>query len=145
MIEYGNTLSFHHVGVACRPNDVDRERAALDLLGYKPESEEFVDPRLGIRGLFLTAPTGNLPRLELCIPSHERSPIIHWLDRGIKMYHLAFETRLLASELERLRSGRAKIVFPPTPAVAFDLRRVAFLMLPNMLLIEVIESAGALG
>jgi hypothetical protein len=30
-------------------------------------------------------------------------------------------------------------MLPPTPAVAFGSRQVAFLMLPNLLLVEVIE------
>lgn len=135
-------LAFHHIGVACRPDHAERERATLALLGYAPEGSEFVDPGLGIRGMFLVGPPPARPRLELCLPLDEHSPITHWLNSGVKMYHLAFETPALLDDIGRLRDARAKLVVEPTPAVAFQQRRVAFLMLPNLLLVELIEAAA---
>jgi methylmalonyl-CoA/ethylmalonyl-CoA epimerase len=58
---------------------------------------------------------------------------------GVKLYHLGFIAADLPAEIERLRAQRAKLMFPPTPAVAFGNRRVAFVMLPNSLLVEIIE------
>jgi methylmalonyl-CoA/ethylmalonyl-CoA epimerase len=52
---------------------------------------------------------------------------------------LGFMASDLSAEIERLRAQRAKLMFPPTPAVAFGNRRVAFVMLPNLLLVEIIE------
>jgi methylmalonyl-CoA/ethylmalonyl-CoA epimerase len=132
---------FHHVGVACDPEAFAHgtERQNLDLLGYYPEGEEWVDRRLGMRGQFMIAEGVGAPRLELVAPHGNQSPVTLWLERGIKLYHLAFLATDLSAEIKRLREHRAKLMLPPTPAVAFGDRLVAFMMLPNLLLIELIE------
>lgn len=134
-------LLFHHIGVACRPDALAQgaEREKLDLLGYCPEGEEWTDDRLGMRGQFMVAGHAGAPRLELVAPYGSQSPVTSWLERGIKLYHLAFLATDLSAEIERMRKHRAKLMLPPTPAVAFGGRHVAFVMLPNLLLVEVIE------
>lgn len=99
-----------------------------------------MDERLGMRGQFMIADgVGRAPRVELIAPYGNQSPVTPWLERGIKLYHQGFLTGDLYAEIERLRAQRAKLMLPPTPAVAFGNRHVAFLMLPNLLLIEMIE------
>jgi len=127
---------FHHVGVAC--HDLERERRAMALIGYAAEGQEFVDPIQGIRGLFLVGPG---PRLELVSPLAPGGVLQTWLDRGAKMYHLAFEVSDMKSELDRLVDNRCKVMVGPVPAVAFGGRNIAFIMLPNMMLAELIEAA----
>jgi methylmalonyl-CoA/ethylmalonyl-CoA epimerase len=137
-----NSLLFHHVGVACNSEAFARgtERQNLDLLGYHPEGEEWLDERLGMRGQFMVGGNGGgAPRVELVAPHGDESPVKSWLTQGIKLYHLGFVATDLSVEIERLRAQRAKLMFPPTPAVAFGNRRVAFVMLPNLLLVEIIE------
>jgi methylmalonyl-CoA/ethylmalonyl-CoA epimerase len=128
-------MTFHHIGVACR--DLDRELRALAALGYSADSEPFVDPLQRIRGLFVSGPG---PRLELLAPAGDASPVTIWLERGIRMYHQAYEVDNLSDAIARFVAGRAIVVSPPTPAVAFGNREVAFLMLPNMQLIELIST-----
>lgn len=127
---------FHHVGIACQ--DLARECRAMALLGYAPEGAEFVDPIQGIRGLFLAGPG---PRLELVSPLAPGGVLQTWLDRGAKMYHLAFEVPDMQFELDRLVENRGKVMVGPVPAVAFGGRNIAFIMLPNMMLAELIEAA----
>ncbi len=138
---HGDRLTFHHIGVACHPDALTHgaEREELDLLGYCLEGEEWADDRLGMRGQFMVAADAGAPRLELVVPYGDRSPVTSWLERGIKLYHLAFLATDLSAELDRMRKHRAKLMLPPTPAVAFGGRHVAFVMLPNLLLIEMIE------
>ena len=136
-----NSLLFHHVGVACNAEKFARgtERQNLDLLGYYPEGEEWLDERLGMRGQFMGGSGAGAPRVELVAPFGEQSPVKSWLRKGVKLYHLGFTATDLSAEIERLRAQRAKLMFPPTPAVAFGGRRVAFVMLPNFPLVEIIE------
>jgi methylmalonyl-CoA/ethylmalonyl-CoA epimerase len=137
-----NSLLFHHVGVACHAEAFERgtERQNLDLLGYYPEGEEWLDEQLGMRGQFMVGGSGaGAPRVELVAPYGEQNPVKSWLRQGVKLYHLGFIADDLPTEIERLRAQRAKLMFPPTPAVAFGNRRVAFVMLPNSLLVEIIE------
>ncbi len=91
-----------------------------------------------MRGLFLA---GQAPRLELLQPldDGDGGVLAPWLKQDIKLYHLAYEVEGIAGAIDRLRTQRAKLVVPPVPAVAFDGREIAFLMLPNRLLIELIE------
>lgn len=131
------------MGVACNAEAFARgtERQNLDLLGYYPEGEEWLDEKLGMRGQFMVGGSGGAgaPRVELVAPYGEQSPVKSWLRQGVKLYHLGFIAADLPAEIERLRAQRAKLMFPPTPAVAFGNRRVAFVMLPNFLLVEIIE------
>jgi methylmalonyl-CoA/ethylmalonyl-CoA epimerase len=125
---------FHHVGVACA--DIAAEEARFALLGYRHEIGPFTDARQGVRGKFIV---GHGPRLELLEPlSPDSSTLAPWLDRDHKLYHLAYETGDLVAAIAYLRKESAKLMMDPTPAVAFDGREIAFVMLPNRMLVELI-------
>ena len=128
------TLAFHHVGLAC--TDIDQEAARLSVLGYRIEGAPFVDPVQGVRGMFVG---GQSPRLELLEPLGSAGVLTPWLEGGIKLYHLAYEAVDFDVSLASLREHRGRLVVPPTPAVAFDGRAIAFVMLPNRLLVELIQ------
>jgi methylmalonyl-CoA/ethylmalonyl-CoA epimerase len=136
-------LVFHHIGIACLPEHFARgkEREELGLLGYSPEGKEWTDERLGMKGQFLIAAHTGAPRMELVAPHGNSSPVTSWLERGVKLYHVAYLVENLSAEIERMRKNRAKMMLAPTPAVAFGGRNIAFLVMPNRLLIELIEKA----
>ena len=103
--------------------------------GYVQEGDEFHDPRQGVRGRFLVAP--DQPRIELLV--NEGSEVLTpWLDAGVHVYHRAYEVPSVEAGIAELREVRARVVVPPVPAVAFDGRLIAFLMLRNRLLVELI-------
>lgn len=130
----GLGLAFHHVGVACR--DLDREAAPLLALGFRAEGDDFTDPVQGVRGRFLVGPG---PRLELLAPLPGRPTLDPWLGSKVKFYHLAYETRDLdAAVAAVLDRCRAKPVVAPVASVAFAPRRIAFVMLPTLALVELI-------
>lgn len=128
-------MRFHHIGIACRDLDVDA--TAMTVLGYRAESEDFTDPQQGIRGRFIIGPG---PRFEL-LTQLERSGVLEpWLAKGVKAYHQGYEVSDLDAEIARLKSAGAIVVSAPQPAVAFGGRRISFLMLKNLLLVELIDS-----
>ena len=130
-------MRYHHIGVACR--DLEKEQLwYVGVLGYQPEGEGFADPLQGIRGRFLINGGTRIELLEALPGSDVLAP---WLQRGMTLYHLAFEVSGLEAAIDRLAVSRTRLVSPPKPAVAFDGRQVAFCMGPNLLLIELIESA----
>jgi methylmalonyl-CoA/ethylmalonyl-CoA epimerase len=129
-------LLFHHVGVACR--DLDAESKRFAALGYCLESADFLDPIQGVRGRFL-ASSG--PRLELLAPLGISGVLTPWLNAGVKLYHLAYEAPDFEGAIAHLRGEGGKMVVQPVPAAAFGRRRITFLMLPNMLLTELVETA----
>jgi len=128
-------LAFHHVGVACKA--IAAEEPFFAMLGYRREGEIFEDPAQGIRGRFLA---GQSPRLELLEPltPGAKGVLGPWLAQGVKLYHLAYLAPRLAPAIDALRGKRARLVVAPVPAVAFAGREIAFLMLPNRLLVELI-------
>jgi len=125
--------TFHHIGVACR--DLESETRRFAALGYQQEGPDFTDPIQGVSGRFLI---GGGPRLELLVPLSTEGCLAPWLKTGAKLYHLAYIVPDLDLEVTRLRGQGAKTVVPPVPAVAFEGRRITFLMLPNMMLVELI-------
>jgi methylmalonyl-CoA/ethylmalonyl-CoA epimerase len=127
-------LSFHHVGLACA--DLATEAAAHALLGFAPEGAIFEDPRQRVRGWFHAL--GPF-RVELLEPLDDTSPLHDWLRRGVKLYHVCFETDDLDGALDRLRAAGHRTVSPPTPAVAFDGRPVAFVLLRTRGLVELLQ------
>jgi len=56
------------------------------------------------------------------------------------MYHIGYKVRALVGAIERVRACGGKLIVPPVPAVAFAGREIAFVMLPNRLLIELIAT-----
>jgi methylmalonyl-CoA/ethylmalonyl-CoA epimerase len=135
MTSDGIDLAFHHVGVACR--DIEAEARHFAALGYVTEGRPFEDPVQGVRGIFMA---GQAPRVELlaALSTTPSGVLAPWLDRGTKLYHLAYVVSDLEEGIEMMRKRRGKLVVPPVPAVAFGGRAIAFLMLPNSLLIELI-------
>ncbi len=130
-------LDFHHVGIACRR--LASERESYLALGFKEEGPVFEDPRQQIRGQFLTQ--GSF-RVELLEPTTPESPVHAHLRAGVKMYHQAFTVAALGEAIAELQKTGAHVVVPPTPAVAFGGRSIAFLMLRTTMLIELIESGA---
>jgi methylmalonyl-CoA/ethylmalonyl-CoA epimerase len=127
------SIVFHHVGLISA--DIERESGELASLGYQLEGEPFVDPLQGVRGLFLARQS---PRLELLSPLVEEGVLGPWMRSKNKLYHLAYQASDLSGNIGALRQAGAKVVVNPVPAVAFQGRLIAFVMLPSMLLVELI-------
>ena len=112
----------------------------MTVLGCRAEKADFTDPIQGVRGRFLIGPG---PRLELLAAIPGRDTLDPWLKARVKLYHLAYEVDSIHEAIAHLVARRARHVSGPVPAVAFDGRSIAFLMLPNLLLIELIEAPKA--
>lgn len=108
----------------------------MAVLGYHEEGKDFLDTLQGIRGRFLA---GGGPRLELLVQTAQGGVLQPWLNGGIKFYHTAYETPDLGDGIAYLRGQRARLIVKPVPATAFNGRKIAFLMLPSMLLVELIQ------
>lgn len=131
-------MTFHHVGYACR--DLDAELAGLSVLGYSAVEARFEDPGQGVAGLFCEDAAGG-PRIELLAPLPGCDVLDPWLRGPAKLYHLAYEVPEIEPAIDRATREGARLVRPPVPAVAFDGRPIAFLMLPTRLLVEYVGLA----
>jgi len=86
---------------------------------------------------------------ELCLLETEGGPAIELvagpavtglLKRRVAIYHVCYEVSALEATLTFLRGGGALPIIPPTPAILFGGRRVAFLQSP-IGIIELLETA----
>jgi len=124
---------FHHLGVAC--DSLEGEFVSWRSLGYRPEGATFVDEAQGIRGQFLV---GGGPRLELLEATEGSATLAPWLKRRVKFYHAGYLVGAFDRAMDALARRGARVAREPAPSVYFG-ARIAFLMMPNMALIEVIE------
>ncbi len=129
-----NSLIFHHIGVAC--HNLDAEEEAFSILGYVRESPEFYDPIQGVHGRFLV---GGGPRLEILRNHDDPGVLSNWLRKGIRFYHVAYETELFDACSEAFAADGAKCVVMPVPAVAFGGRMISFYLMRNLTLVELID------
>ena len=127
-------FSFHHIGVATK--SMARELSAFRMLGYKKEDAFFEDEHQGIGGQFLVAK--NQPRLELLVnlPGSETlSPI---LAQGGKLYHFGYQAKNFDAALSIFLNNSSKLLRQPMLSTYFK-KRICFLMLRNLFIIELIE------
>jgi methylmalonyl-CoA/ethylmalonyl-CoA epimerase len=128
-------LEFHHIGYACE--GISDQLRHFQGLGYQIEIPIFEDPLQMVRGCFMTLGPN---RIELLQPTAPNAPLWPYLKKGIQMYHLAYLSPAFDRSLEELIGGGAMQVAKSQPAVAFQGRKISFLMLRNRLLVEIIES-----
>lgn len=108
-------------------------------LGFTVEDEIFEDPRQKIRGVFLVLDQYRIELLEAINPT-DGSPLDPFLSRGIKLYHHAFLVNQIHDAISDLLNQGAVVQVAPVESVAFKGKKIAFLMLKNMTLVELIES-----
>ena len=127
-------FEFHHIGVAVR--DISKEFSTFAFLGYTKSSEVFEDAEQGIQGLFLEAK--GQPRLELLADLDGRATISPVIESGNKMYHFAYTVSDIEKALNVFIKAKAKVVSPLKQSTYFG-KRICFLLLPNMYMIELVE------
>ena len=126
-------LAFHHIGVACERIDIETE--FWTSLGYQAEGDPFIDEAQGIRAKFMT---GAGPRIELIEDLDGSSTLAPWLKRDVKLYHMGYLADDFDSAIISVRSQRAIVLRAPMKSVYFG-TRIAFFLMPNRAVIELIE------
>ena len=97
------------------------------------------DPLQKVHVSFLRGAHSGDALIELVEPSCPESPVTRFLARGGGMHHVCYEVDNLEAQLAFSKSIRSTVVRKPVPAVAFDGRRIAWVMTRNRLLIEYLE------
>lgn len=129
-----DSMKLHHIGVATK--NIDREFEIFKKLGYKQCSDIFVDETQKIKGMFISA--DNQPCLELLENISDDGPLTNHLKKGNKFYHFAYTTTDIEKDYNYLLSQGAVPVVKITKATYFE--RICFVMLKNMMLIELVEN-----
>ena len=129
-------MKIDHIGYAVKR--IDRAIIAFQKLGY--EFEPVIDDT--DRNVKLAFGSKDGYRIELVAPLDKKleSPVDQYLSNAVGApYHICYESESLDAGIEELKTQGYKVVIEPRPAVAFDGRRVVFMMNIGFGLMEIVE------
>lgn len=130
--------TLHHVG--CVVDSIENRIESYKIsLGCTAVSEIFEDPIQRVRVVFLELPTAGLVQLELVEPASPDSPVTRFLEKRGTLHHFCFEVSDLQRQIEWMKSQGARLISSPKPAVAFNGRRIAWMLTADSLLVEYLE------
>ncbi len=127
-------FEFHHIGVATK--EIKSEMDVYKLLGYVREGKIFEDTQQGIRGQFMISK--NQPRIELLENLTDSHTLDIHLEKKNHLYHFAYTVSDIEKAVEIFTRCHARILSPMKESVYFE-KRICFLVLKNMFMIELVE------
>jgi methylmalonyl-CoA/ethylmalonyl-CoA epimerase len=131
------SLRLHHAGILVR----DIETAAARYVrraGCRLRTEKLHDAVQTAYVQFLALP-GDPTMLELVAPDGPESRLAGAAAKGGGLHHLCYATCDIEATGRDWREGGFFLIREPVPAVAFGGRRVAWLMSPEQVLVELVE------
>jgi len=130
-------LHFHHVGIVVE--DVERSAAIyMQRFGYEARSSIVHDLLQTAYVQFLSFP-GEQIFLELVSPDGPESSLALALKKGGGLNHICYSTQDIGETCQKLRAAGMFLIRPPTEAVAFNSRKIAWLADKNGTLFELVE------
>jgi methylmalonyl-CoA/ethylmalonyl-CoA epimerase len=132
---------YHHVGIAVR-NLGEAIPVYERLFGYQLISGPFDDPIQKVSVCFLSRGPAD-PALELVAPLGPSSPIDRVLKKGGGTYHICYQVPGIAAAIDHLVREGSMLLSGPDPAVAFEMRPIAWLMTEAGLLVELVQAPAA--
>ena len=133
-----DNFAFHHVGVAVR-HMTESIPVFERLFGYKVVSGPFDDPIQNVSVCFLSRGGGD-PLIELVAPLGPNSPIDKTLKKGGGTYHVCYEVPDIRAAIKHMVDEGSLLIGDPVPAVAFEMREIAWLMTEADLLVELVQA-----
>ena len=133
-----NEFMFHHVGIAVRDlrKGISEYRS---LFGYELSSGPFDDPIQCVSVCFLSRGNADTT-LELVSPLGPNSPIDRILKKGGGTYHLCYQVEDINAAIAHLVANGSILISGPVPAVAFEMRQIAWLLTESGLLTELVAA-----
>ena len=131
-------FQFHHLGVAVR--DLGKAIPIYKaLFGYELTSGPFDDPAQKVSVCFLSRGEGDMV-IELVAPLGAGSPVDRTLKKGAGAYHVCYEVANMDAAIAHLTGEGSFLLSGPVPAVAFEMRNIAWLMTEANLLVELVQA-----
>lgn len=127
-------MNYHHVGI-CTKN-INEEVKVYKKSGARNFTKIFKDPKLRVKVCFFTL--GKL-RFELVQPWGKNSPVKNFIDKKIRIYHIAFTVKNIEKTLKKYIDSGSIVIWPITRAVAFKNKKICFILTPLNDIIEFIE------
>lgn len=130
----------HHVGFVVADIEASAESFARSLAAAW-DGRIFEDPFQKVKVAFLETRPGDA-MIELVQPAGPDAPVNAFLAKtGGGLHHVCYEVSALDVHLSGMRSRGARLAKPPKPAVAFEGRRIAWVLTAERLLVELLEAA----
>jgi methylmalonyl-CoA/ethylmalonyl-CoA epimerase len=130
---------FHHIGIAVRDLKIAIP-IYENLFAYKLTSGPFDDPIQNVSVCFLSRGEGDTV-LELVAPLGPNSPIDRTLKKGGSTYHICYHVPDINAAIGHLVEQGSFLISGPVPAVAFEMRPIAWLMTEVDLLVELAQAS----
>jgi len=131
-------LSLHHIGFVVASIQESADSFAQALCATWDGNIVF-DPLQNVSVTFLQRSKIGDPLVELVEPGGPESPVSRFLQHGGGLHHLCYEVGDLEAHLTFCKSVGTIIIRPPVPAVAFNGRRIAWVVTRKRLLMEFLE------
>ena len=131
-------LKFHHVGYVVG-SIAGTVEGFIRSLGAQWDGCVYEDPNQRVKVTFLVTRPGD-PQIELVEPAAEDSPVLAFLrEKGGGLHHVCYEVENLEQSMGEFKLRGALIARRPKPAVAFQGRRIAWVLTAEKLLVELLE------
>jgi methylmalonyl-CoA/ethylmalonyl-CoA epimerase len=131
----------HHVGFVVPDISAGMQGFVRSLAGAW-DGRIYEDPYQKVKVAFLTVRPGD-PLIELVEPAGADSPVQRFLtERGGGLHHVCHEVGDLEEQMAEMKARGCMIVRKPKPAVAFDGRRIAWILTAEKLLVELLEKSN---
>ena len=127
-------MKFHHIGYLT--NDLRISITDFKKLSYKKIKKPIIDSNFKVKIQFLKN-KDNI--IELIKPSPNNYGLINILKKKNYAYHFAYKVNNLEKTIFKLKK-KFKLVVNPTPAKAFNNKKVAFFTISDGFVIELIQS-----
>ena len=128
----------HHLGFVV-PDICRGMNGFVHSLAATWDGRVYEDPYQKAKVAFLAVRPGD-PLIELVEPTVESSPVWRFLtEKGGGLHHVCYEVGDLEAHVNEMKARRCLIVRQPTPAVAFNGRRIAWMFTPEKLVVELLE------
>lgn len=130
-------MKLHHYGFATK--SIEKSLKEFERIGYHALSEKIIDPIQKVELLFIN--NENNHPIELVAPlDGNESPVSNILKKsGPILYHICYEVENIEKSIAELKTKHFVIVVNPTPAIAFNMKKVCFLYNSHIGLIEILE------
>jgi len=133
-----SSLNLHHIGFVV-PDIAAGVSGFVRSLGASWDGRIYEDPNQAVRVTFLATRPGDA-QIELVEPAGEHSPVLRFLrEKGGGMHHICYEVADLDRQMAEMKSRGALIARRAKPAVAFQGRRIAWMLTSEKLLVELLE------
>jgi len=133
-------LKLHHVGIVV--TQIDESRALYEFLGYQPRTPIIHDPIQTAYVQFLRLADAD-HYIELVAPDGPNSLLSSAAAKRLPLNHLCYATPDILQTCNSLEADRWRLVSEPILSVAFAPRKIAWLINPTRLLIELVEQGPA--